>query len=602
MDVMHLTITFVIAGCFGSLMLGCVSKDFTPAPLRASQSVRGWTILSDSLADGLEVIQAAPAYDINHLQLSHHIVHDLRHIRNPRRLELVQTLTRKAHEVGIQEVVLWDHALYELSYYPNEFKTGPKGTIDLDNPAFWEWFKKDYREMLDRVPEIQGVVLTFIETGARAENQHSEKWPTNQQKLAAVVNAVADVVIGERKLNLYARTFSYDEEEYENITGAVALFERPEIRLMMKETPHDFFLTHPTDRYAGVLPRPTIMEFDAAGEFNGQGIIANTWPQYILRRWSDLVQRDHVIGYTARTDRYKHTRMIGRPNEINLLALKRHFEDHSIDANQIYGEFIIARYGKEAYPHVRAAFENAYDIVTASMYTLGTNVANHSKLNFDPYSSSYARHVSGKWIHPPVVQIGHGVDREFHYWTDIIEHIAPRWAKAGGAHLSEIPEVVEADWLSDTEQMNEQYLRYIITQKDHGVRLAEQSLQHIHDAEPFLQAEDYQQLLHHFTHTLLTARLYRASAGAYWGFRVWARGGEYRSDYVTNITKQGLLEMRKLAGEIRNYPVKPPKGQWNWVEDADMADQYWTWIVEEGWPAKTKGHETGLAGRTFPME
>ena len=65
-------------------------------------------------------------------------------------------------------------------------------------------------------------------------------------------------------------------EERSTFTRAVDLFERPEIRLMMKETPHDFFLTHPNDFFAGRIARPTIIEFDITGEFNGQGIIANT--------------------------------------------------------------------------------------------------------------------------------------------------------------------------------------------------------------------------------------------------------------------------------------------------------------------------------------
>ena len=38
---------------------------------------------------------------------------------------------------------------------------------------FWEWFKQDYRGMLDLIPEIDGLVLTFIETGAYAEKQYS---------------------------------------------------------------------------------------------------------------------------------------------------------------------------------------------------------------------------------------------------------------------------------------------------------------------------------------------------------------------------------------------------------------------------------------------
>ena len=73
----------------------------------------------------------------------------------------------------------------------------------MDNPAFWEWFKQDYRGMLDLIPEIDGLVLTFIETGAYAEKQYSNLLKTNEEKLAAVVDAVADVVINDLVKKLY---------------------------------------------------------------------------------------------------------------------------------------------------------------------------------------------------------------------------------------------------------------------------------------------------------------------------------------------------------------------------------------------------------------
>jgi len=267
--------------------------------------------------------------------------------------------------------------------------------------------------------------------------------------------------------------------------------------------------------------------------------------------------------------------MIDRPAEINLLALKRGFEQRGITAGMIYREFIEEHYGAAAYPHLRKAFGNAYDIVTSTLYTLGTNVANHSALNYDPYVSSYARHVSGKWIDPPVVEVGHGVDRLFHYWKDVIEHIAPAWAKAGGAHLHEVPRVVEAGWLTPEEQMDEQWLRYILTEKDFGVRLAEESLEAIHAAKEHLSEESFTALQHHFTHTLLTARLYRATAAVYWGRRVEARGDAFRTPYVSEQVRAGHEAIPDLAEVIRNYPVKPPSGgQWNWVQDADQAESY----------------------------
>lgn len=562
---------------------GCAAA--AAAPLPVDTPVRGWTIVSASEPEALATIAAARAYDINRLELSHELVSDLRQLKDDARCALVNRLTETAHAAGIAEVVLWDHALYPLEYYPERFRTGPGGTIDLDNPGFWAWFKADYRSMLDRVPYADGIVLTFIETGARAELQHSINLKTPQHKLAAVVNAVADVVIGERKLNLYARTFSYSHAEYANIIGAVEHFDRPEIRLMMKETPHDFFLTHPNNRYAGTIARPTLIEFDIAGEYHGQSVIAATWPEYVLRRWRDFSRRPNIIGYTARLDRYGDTNIIGRPSEINLLALKRAVEDTQVTAEQIYDQFISSRYGTAAVPGVKAAFKNAFGIVCATMYTLGTNITHHSWLNYDSSVASYVRHVSGNWIEPPIVWVGHGVNREFHYWRDVVDHLAPAYMKApAAAQWAEVPWVRENGWIHAEERMDEDYLRCIVTEKSHGVALAEDSVRKIEGAREALTPAAYDELHHYFERTLLTACLHRAAASAYFGFRVWCRGETFRTAFVSDTVQAGLAEIRQVTVLIRQYPVKPPAGKWRWTGDADIAETYFDWIVREGWP------------------
>jgi hypothetical protein len=598
------------------MLSGCVARiDPTPrgAPLALDTPVRGWTILSDSQSDARAVIAAARSYSINHLQLSHHLVHDLREMNRFTR-DRVNNLIDEAHRAGITEVVVWDHVLNDINYYPAWFRTGPNHTIDLDNPAFWEWFKADYRRMLDQVPNANGVVLTFIETGARVERQHSKRMKSNQEKLAAVVNAVADVVIGERRMNLYARTFAYTYEEYDNIIGAVKLFNNPRIRLMMKEVPHDFFLTHPSDQYVGKIERPTLIEFDAAAEYNGQGVIANTWPQYMLERYRDLTSRPHVIGFTARTDRYGDTRMIGQPNEINLYALKRATEESSVTAEQVYDEFITAHYGAAALPQLKPAFKNAFDIVSCSLYTLGTVVSNHSALNYDPYASSFVRHVSGKWIDPPTVKLGHGVDRELHYWKDVVNFIAPPFTKTekqlypttkpgaspSRTRWSEVPQVTSAGWITPGEQMNEQVLRDIVTEKNWGVMLAEQSLQHIEDARGVLEPQKYEQLHQLFQRTLLTARLHRAVASAYYGYRVWCRGEGHRSSYVIQTTRAGLEEIQHIAPLIYDYPHKVPKGQWDWRGDARIAQTYFRWITQGTWPKQSDRADNPYSGMAFP--
>ena len=588
------TLTFVLCAA----PLSGQSNAPAPGPLRADQAVRGWTILSSSEADDRAVITAARDYRINHLELSHQIVMDLDDVRNDTTRGLVNRLTDAAHAAGIQEVVVWDHALYGLEHYPARFRTGPGGTLDLDDPAFWRWVKQDYREMLDRVPGVNGIVLTFIETGARAERQHSLKLKSPQEKLAAVVNAVGDVVIGERHLNLYARTFAYTHEEYRNITGAIDRF-RPGVRLLMKETPHDFFLTHPNDFFAGKIARPTVMEFDAAGEFNGQGEIASTWPAYVLRRATDLLRRPHVIGYTARTDRYGATRLIGHPAEIDLFVLRRVSEEPAISAERVSDEFITSRYGAAALPFVRRAFANAFDIVTSSLYTLGTNVANHSRLDYDGYASSYARHVSGKWIEPPIAHVGHGVNRDLHYWKDVVNHLAPPWTKTPrGAQWNEVPWVMQQGWVAPGEQMTEEYLRLVGTEKDFGVRKAQESLAAIEEGRGALRPDDYRELHALFERTLLTARLHRATARAYYGFRVWARGDAFRTPAVNESVRSGLEEIAEVAAAMRAYPEKPPEGQWAWASDAEQAMQYRAWITT-GWPGQTHDFANPYGGMAF---
>jgi len=575
---------FCLPGISLALVLGAGYA--AAEPLADGVAVNGWTILSHSEPDDLAMIAAARTYNINHLQLSHLVLSDLRQIKDDSRAAFVNRLIDAAHHAGIPEVVLWDHTLYDLDYYPAKFRTGPNGTLNLDSPEFWEWLKADYRAMLDRVPHADGLVLTFISTGGRAEQQFSKKWTKNEEKIAAVVNAVADVVIGERHLHIYARTLSSTHQDYDNILRAVNLFKYPQIRLMMKETVEDTFLTHPQESHAGAIDRPTLLEFDPTGEFNGQGVIAGTFVEFILQHWRAIAHRPHLIGYTARTDRFGSTRLVGKPGEISLYALKRAAEDPQITAEQVYDEFITAHYGAAAVPDVKAAFKNAYNIITCSLYTLGTSSANHSHLEFEPFVTSYINYAAGKWLDTPVLYLRHGLNKEVHAWRDVIDHIAPAFAKdPTQPPWQQVPWVLQQGWIHPGEGMDEPTLRDIITEKKFGVALAEDSLRHIEKAHDALTPDAYADLHAYFERTLLTARLQAATASAYFGFRVWCRGTSYRTPFVRAAVEEGIGEIKKLAPTIRSYPAKPPVGQWDWAKDADIAETYVRWITQDGWPA-----------------
>jgi hypothetical protein len=588
-------ITFLGSMSLSSLSV-CAQTKTTDLPGKKKYAtVRGWNILSDHRENALRVIDVAEKeYDINHLQLSHDIVHDLKDIKKDEKRDLVNLLTREAHARGIPEVCIWDHALYKMDYYPGEFKIreGDKERIDLDNPAFWNWFKNDYRQMLDRVPDIDAIMLTFIETGAHVEDQHSKVLKTEGEKLAALVDTLANLFIDERKLKLYIRTFIYNQSELDAILECVRLLKHPEIIVMIKEVPHDFFLTHPVSAEVDKVKYPVIIEFDAAHEYNGQGIIASIFPDVHLKRWKHYMTLPNVIGYAARTDRYNDTKLVDGPCEINLYALKRATEDPEIDSEKIYDEFITKKYGKKALPYVKQAFKKSYDIITSTVYTLGIQIADHSRIHYDR-QWAYLGHNPGEWHKNMEFEVRHDVNKKFHYWKDVTNHLAPARHKRFQGSLAEgVSFAFKNNWLEEKELMDTEYLGYIVAEKNYGVRLAQSAVEDIRKAEPFIRdTASYSKLYHTFKRTEITARAYRATAKVYFGYRLYGRGEAFKTKTLNALIWEGLDEIRSVSEEIRNYSHKGPRGQYDFESSANRAMAIYKMVTETGWEGGLYGGE-----------
>ena len=93
-----------------------------------------------------------------------------------------------------------------------------------------------------------------------------------------------------------------------------------------------------------------------------------------------------------------------------------------------------------------------------------------------------------------------------------------------------------------------------------------------------------------------------AASTAYFGFRVYARGEQFRTPFVMTSVRTALTALPEIARAIREYPVKPATGgQWNWVEDAEEAMRYYDWIAKSGWPKETRGFPNPYAGMKFPL-
>ena len=567
------------------IITACSDKKIPEDKIR----IYGWNILTDHTPTALRTLEATKNYHVNHLQLSHQICHNLKDVKLQWNRNIVNNLTEHAHELGIPEVVVWDHALYNLDYYPDRFKMKDSGLLNLDDPNFWEWFKADYRKMLDKIPEVNGIVLTFIETGARVENQYSEILKTPQEKLAALVDSVASVIVTERHLKLYLRSFMYNKNELNNLMQCFSLIKCPDIVVMAKETPHDFFVTHPVSWWIQDIPFPVIIEFDATHEFSGQGIVASFFPGIHLKRWEYYQKLPNVIGFSIRTDRYGKTSILNRPPEINLFAIYEATKDPEIGVDEVIEKFIEGKYDSVLVPYLRPVFEMAPEIILSSFYTLGLNTTHHSSLDFS-YRSIYTRHVSGRWMDNPEVHIQHGVDKTFHYWKDIVNHLAPAKVKESeGANLQEIPEVLENNWIQAEELMDTTYLNYVLVEKKYGVSLAEEAMTDINKAKPyFTDARGFNQIYHIFNRTLMTAKLRKAYAQIYYSQRIWNRGKDFQNEQLLELIKQGIEEIKVVSKEMKDYRRKGPVGQYDWVEDADIAMKLVTEIQNSGILKKSK--------------
>jgi hypothetical protein len=188
-----------------------------------------------------------------------------------------------------------------------------------------------------------------------------------------------------------------------------------------------------------------------------------------------------------------------------------------------------------------------------------------------------------------------------HYWRDVVGPLAPPWAKSTehNEQLEEVRDPVRRGWLRPREEMDEATLGRVLAEKDYGVELAEASVRQVEQAQPYLNGDAYESLHRLFERTLLTARLHRAVAAAYFGFRVYARGEAYQTPFVLQTVEDGLAQVREAAAAIEAYPYAPAEGQWNWAEDAARALQYHAWIAERGWPQMTNGFENPYGGERF---
>ncbi|WP_020529959.1 hypothetical protein [Flexithrix dorotheae] len=597
----------------GLILLGCASQKQEKPD--SKYSYRGWNILSNHRENGLKTLDAAAKYGINHIELSHYqLCHDLKDLKNEKKRNDVNFFIEEAHKRGIEDVFVWDHAFYHLDYYPDRFKVesdqeqdlthhtkhfegGINKQLDLDNPEFWEWVYQDYDTLLSYAPELDGVVLTFIETGSYVLYQHSDKMKTGGEKIAALVDSLGGYFIDKKGLKLTIRTFIYNQFEKDNIIEALKKIKRDDITVMIKMVPHDWFMTYPYQDYLADIPFPVVIEYDCGMEYAGENVILNTFPEYFADAFKYYHQFENVTGFCARSDRFEETAAVGTPGELNLYLLSELAENPDMSHNEITSNFIRNTYGEQVLTPIKPLFDSAWNTIMASMYTMGTHTANHSRLNYHR-DNIYQTHTTGEWypVNQQISTIKHGVNKDLHNYKDVINRLAfPKFKTDTVGLRKDISWVLDAGWLNPGEEMNEEFLNDIITEKQYAVNLAEEAMQQFEKAKPFIEDKKVADNLYHtINRTVIFTRERMAMAQAVYGYRLWSRGKEYQTPALQQLIWDGLTLGSEMLDRIDNYPVHTPLGQWRWTRDRESFDVYYKAIAETGWK------EFGLEGIIVP--
>lgn len=334
-----------------------------PAP------VRGWILLDPDVSHLRHVLARCAQYRVNHLQISHGIVHsavDL--LTETWRAERVNLVTRLARPQQI-ETWVWTH---ELDRIPDDFMTSG-GRVDIRMPALWAFLEDRYTQIF-AAADFDGLVLTFQETQASVYHDRSvvsdEPQPARVTRLIRFLHELCR----RHGKKLLVRTFCYNREEMQWILDGVKDTAR-EVSVMVKCQPADWNPYYPNNRlikHFGERGRGCVVELDLGEEYHGQNAFPYLCPEYLRYRLNHILNEQSALpggvawGCAARIERYG-ARALGAHNELNLRVFSAVLFNPECDEQAVLREGLVEQYEQwgEA---VGGLLKPTFDLVNAVIY------------------------------------------------------------------------------------------------------------------------------------------------------------------------------------------------------------------------------------------
>jgi len=434
-----------------------------------SFGTRGWLFASRSMDLLRDEIDLAARYGVNHIQLSHSLVHYAEQVLQSAVLrEHIAELIDRAHRHGI-EVAIWTH---ELQNVPQEFMVG--GKVDLASRHTWDQIAHKYDELFESLPGLDGVVLTLTETRVRIDDDNevaATRPPV--QRIARMVSMI-NQVCRKHGARLIVRTFTWVPRTM--LWYAEAMRSVPDdVMVMTKESWGDWYQYSPPNQQFGLYGRhPQIMELDCWGEYAGRTEIPWISADYIRSRL-EYAQRMGLAGAIARVDRAERS-TFGTPNEFNTVAFSRLVQDMTVDLDRVWTEWLERTYSPEAAGSVRRALERTNEIIQRIYFTRGIKGATTPT--------------------PTLVDVE--AESTIRFWRDFHGQWEPEMAVRGEQLLDPTEETVIS----------------LVSEKDRAISLCDQALADLETARSHMDEHAFERLRTGFEHARALAVASRAMTEA----------------------------------------------------------------------------------------
>ncbi len=342
--------------------------------------VRGWILLTYDMDYLRGIIGKAPDYGINHIQLSHDILHHADEaLSDEQKRRDVNELAALCH-ANKMSCYVWTHEVRQPE--PEMMKDG-KVVIDA---AFWKWIRDRYIRFFAACPDVDGLVISFSEGDFTIDSPDEVTSDyTVEEMYQHLIRTVYDVC-HEHGKTLMVRKFSD--------AALQAILDAPEdLIVMQKCTIADWQVYSANNPNLGTYGNHRqICEFDLAGEYDGQGGVPWCAPGYLQSRFRFAAGRG-MSGMVARIDRNGRN-AFGTPNEINIDFYSELLKDPDADVNVFWKRWAEKRFGKNAAPAAIEALRPTFDLTNRLYWgdRIGDwRIQEHSEIPSWDYALSHDR-------------------------------------------------------------------------------------------------------------------------------------------------------------------------------------------------------------------